>query len=156
MNNGKFKQWITKEGLTLVEGWARDGLTDKQIASNIGISEKTLYEWKKKYSEFCKSLKKGKEVIDRQVENALLKRALGYEYEETIKLVDDKGKKSVKVITKHVAGDVLAQIYWLKNRKPEKWRDKQNLELSGENGLPIQTENKVQIYIPDNGRDKND
>ena len=82
MAKGKYEYWLTPEGLLKIEGWARDGLTDEQIASNIGITAKTLYEWKKRFGDICESLKKGKEVVDRQVENALLKRALGYEYEE--------------------------------------------------------------------------
>ena len=71
-----------KDKLILVEGWARDGLTDEQIANNLGINVATLYRYKKQHSEFCESLKKGKEVIDFEVENALLKRALGYNYTE--------------------------------------------------------------------------
>ncbi|RDW17034.1 hypothetical protein CWR48_15650 [Oceanobacillus arenosus] len=82
MARGKYQQWLTEEGLTKLEGWARDGLTDEQIASNMGISRSTLNEWKKKYSVISDTLKRGKEVVDRQVENALLKRALGYEYTE--------------------------------------------------------------------------
>lgn len=82
MAKGKYQEWITKEGLLKIEGMARDGLTDKQIAHNIGISEQTLNVWKKKYPSLFESLKKGKEIVDRQVENALLKRALGYEYDE--------------------------------------------------------------------------
>ena len=54
---GKYHEWLTKEGLTLIEGWARDGLTDEQIAKNMCISPSTLYEWKKKYSEISESLK---------------------------------------------------------------------------------------------------
>ncbi|MCG4280900.1 transposase, partial [Lacticaseibacillus saniviri] len=73
----KYDQWQTPEGLAQLEGWARDGLTDEQIAKNIGIRRTTLYDWKKKYSDISDALKKGKEVVDRQVENALLKRALG-------------------------------------------------------------------------------
>jgi len=133
---GKYRDWITEEGLLKIEGWARDGLSDEQIAKNIGISTSTLYEWKKKYSEFSEALKKGKEVIDRQVENALLKRALGYEYEEVKQIIekDDNGKdrKRIEKIIKHVAPDVTAQIFWLKNRKPQEWRDKQQIEHSGD------------------------
>jgi 5-methylcytosine-specific restriction endonuclease McrA len=81
----KYTEWITEEGLIKIEGWARDGLTDKQIAENMGVSERTFTDWKKKFSAISAVLKKGKEVIDRQVENALLKRALGYEYVETTK-----------------------------------------------------------------------
>lgn len=82
----------------MIEGWARDGLTEEQIAANMGISRSTLSEWKKKHSDISDTLKRGKEVVDRQVENALLKRALGYRYKETTKeLVTDKDtdRKSV-------------------------------------------------------------
>ena len=70
MAKGKYQEWLEPEGLLKIEGWARDGLTDEQIAQNMGITAKTLYEWKKKYGEICESLKRGKEIIDRQVENA--------------------------------------------------------------------------------------
>jgi hypothetical protein len=99
---GKYEKWLKKENLLLLEGWARDGLTDEQIAKNIGITVSTFYEWKKKYSEISESLKKGKEVVDYQVENALLSSAL--------------------------EGNTTAQIFWLKNRRPDKWRDKQKEE----------------------------
>ena len=82
MAKGKYEYWLTPEGLLKLEGWARDGLTDEQIAENIGICRDTLIEWKKKYSDISDTLKRGKEIIDRQVENALLKRALGYTYNE--------------------------------------------------------------------------
>lgn len=95
---GKYEYWLSPEGLTLLEGWARDGLIDEQIAEKIGINPATLYDWKKKYPEISEALKKGKEVIDYEVENALLLKAL--------------------------CGDVTAQIFWLKNRRPDKWRDK--------------------------------
>ena len=85
MASGKYQEWLTKEGLLKIEGWARDGLTDKQMAHNIGVSEQTLNVWKKKYPSLFESLKRGKEVVDREVENALLRRALGYTYEEVTK-----------------------------------------------------------------------
>ena len=59
--------------LILIEGWARDGLTDEQIADNLRIHISTFYDYKKKYSEFSEALKKGKEIVDYEVENALLK-----------------------------------------------------------------------------------
>lgn len=91
---GKYQEWLTDEGLIKIEGWARDGLTDEQISGNMGIAPKTLYRWKENYSQICQALKKGKEVVDRQVENALLKRALGYEYtEDTYELITDTGQK---------------------------------------------------------------
>jgi hypothetical protein len=116
----KYEQ-LKEDGLLIkVEGWARDGLTNDQIAENIGIAVKTLYEWQKKYSEFCDVLKRGKEVIDRQVENALLKTALGFEYEE--ETVTNKG--DVVTVRKVQHPNTTALIFWLKNRKPEQWRDK--------------------------------
>lgn len=120
MAKGKYEYWLTPEGLIKLEGWARDGLTDKQIAHNIGITEQTLNVWKKTYSSFSESIKKGKEVVDYEVENALLKRALGYTVKEE-KLTKDG---EVVELEREVPGDVTAQIFWLKNRKPSTWRDK--------------------------------
>jgi hypothetical protein len=128
---GKYRDWITQEGLLKIEGWARDGLTDKQISHNIGIHPSTLYDWQKEHPEIAEALKKGKEVIDRQVENALLKRALGYEYEEVKQIIekDEKGKdrKRIEKTVKQVIPDITAQIFWLKNRKPEEWRKRDKL-----------------------------
>lgn len=125
---GKFAEWLTDDGLTRLTGWARDGLTDEQISDNIGINRATFYEWMNRFPEIRHALKKGKEPVDIQVENALLKRALGYDYEETITEVEDMGggktRKHVRKITKHVPGDTTAQIFWLKNRKPKQWRDR--------------------------------
>ena len=138
MANGKYQQWLEPEGLTLLEGWARDGLTDEQIAGNIGINTSTLYDWKNKFPKISESLKKGKEVVDIQVENALLKRALGYTYKETTSECDENGElKVTKVVTKEVVPDTTAQIFWLKNRRPDLWRDKQNIEHSGQINNPF-------------------
>lgn len=133
MAKGKYEYWLTPEGLLKLEAWARDGLIDEQIAKNMGITPSTLYEWKKNYSEISESLKKGKEVVDIQVENALLKRALGYSYKE-IKEEKTVDGKRVTVTTKEVVPDTTAQIFWLKNRRPERWRDKQDIEHSGQMG----------------------
>lgn len=119
-----------KDKLPVIQGWARDGLVDEQIASNMGISTSTLYDWKKKYLEFSEALKKGKEVVDREVENALLKRALGYQYTEVKTEYLDDGVKVTKT-AKEVIPDTTAQIFWLKNRKPEQWRDKQEIKHEG-------------------------
>lgn len=123
MAKGKYEYWITPEGLLKIEGWARDGLTDEQIAKNIGVSVSTLNNWKIKYVEILESLKRGKEVVDRLVENALLKRALGYSYTE----ITYEGGVETKRVVKEVVPDTTAQIFWLKNRKPEDWRDKREI-----------------------------
>ena len=127
MAKGKYQKWLEPESLILLEGWARDGLTDEQIAKKMGVNIATLYDWKKKYPEISESLKKGKEVVDTIVENALLKRALGYRYDE----VTIEDGIETKRVTKEVQPDTTAQIFWLKNRRPDKWRDKQNVEISG-------------------------
>lgn len=124
---GLAPRWITDEGLLLIEGWARDGLTDLDVAHNIGIHPTTLYDWKKKYPQIAEALTNGKDVADRRVENALYKRATGYDYDEVKTTVQTRDGKPTKeaVVTKtrkHVSGDVTAQIYWLKNRKPKTWR----------------------------------
>lgn len=124
-------KWEQVEGkLVLVEGWARDGLTDEQIAGNLGISKDTFYKYKKQYPDFSESLKRGKEIIDYEVENALLKKALGYEYIETTKEL--KGDKLIitKEVTKQVIPDTTAQIYWLNNRKPKQWKNRRSEEES--------------------------
>ncbi len=101
----KYHYWISPQGLTLLKGWARDGLTDDEIAHNMGISRSTLYEWKKKFPDISDTLKEGKDYADYEIENALFNSAKG--------------------------GNVTAMIFWLKNRRPAKWRerveDNQNL-----------------------------
>lgn len=133
MAKGKYHDWITEEGLLLIEGWARDGLTDEQIAHNMGIKRQTLYEWMKRFPDISDTLKKGKEVVDRQVENALLKNALGFYYEE--ETVTNKG--DVVTVRKYEKPNTTAQIFWLKNRKPKQWRDKQELQHDGDMKINI-------------------
>lgn len=123
MARGKFGYWLTEDGLLLLEGWARDGLTDEQLAEKIGIAVSTLYDWKNKHSEISEALKKGKEIVDIQVENALLKRALGYSYTEVMTEESTDGTKRRETV-KFIPPDTTAQIFWLKNRRPDKWRDK--------------------------------
>jgi DNA-binding XRE family transcriptional regulator len=105
---GQYEKWQTEDNLILLEGWARDGLTDEQIAHNIGIRRETLYDWKKKYPNISNALKKGKEVVDYIIENDLFKKA-------------------------HEEKNLLAMIFWLKNRRPDKWRDKPIEKIDFEN-----------------------
>jgi DNA-binding XRE family transcriptional regulator len=131
---GKYQKWLTPDGLTLMQAWARDGLTDEQIAHNIGITTSTLYDWKNKHPEISEALKKGKEIVDVEVENALLRKAKGYnaQVQKTFKVkevyYDENGHRCEKehletaIDEVHVPADTTAQIFWLKNRMPDKWR----------------------------------
>ena len=134
MAKSKVGKWLIPDGLTLLSGWAREGLTDEQIATNMGIAPSTLYDWKNKHLEISEALKKEKEIVDYEVENALYKKCLGYNAKvlknikvKTIKYSEVTGKKiSESEEIKEVYDEihVPADIIWLKNRKPDKWRDK--------------------------------
>lgn len=143
MAKGKYEEWLTEEGLLQLEAWARNGLTDEQIAHNMGIRRETLYAWKKNYPNISNALKRGKEVVDIQVENALLKRALGYSYKEITRESQFNPQTEqyelvvTKEVTKEVVPDTTAQIFWLKNRKPDEWRDKKDVEHSGSVNNPF-------------------
>ena len=113
------------------------GFTDKQLAVFFGVNESTINRWKDKYPEFCKSIKSGKVIADAQVSESLFNRATGIEVTEVE--VRDDGKKKVKRVTKkHIPPDPTAQIFWLKNRQPELWRDKPTVENSVQEAVPVQ------------------
>jgi hypothetical protein len=120
----KWDELNMPDKLILVEGWVRDGLTDNQICENLGIGKSLLYEWKNDYVEFAECFKRGREVADYLVENAMMKSALGYSYDEvTVELGVE-----TKRVTKEVQPNITAQIFWLKNRRSDKWRDKPDAE----------------------------
>lgn len=113
----------------------RLGATDVEIADFLNVDVRTLYRWKGSNEEFCQALKAGKEVADERVERSLFARANGYEHDETdIRVVSGAIVKTD--IRKYYPPDTTAAIFWLKNRKPADWRDKQELEHSG--GVVIQ------------------
>lgn len=130
MANARYGEWLTEDGLTMIEAWAREGLTEEQIARKMGVSARTLGAWKVAHAPILQALKRGKAPVDTKVENALLRRALGYQYEEVteeLRKDPETGEMALQVtkrVLKHVSPDVTAQIYWLKNRRPDKWRDK--------------------------------
>lgn len=103
MANGQYKKWLEPDNLVLLEGWKRNGLTDQQIADNIGINRRTLDKWKNKYGHIGHALKMGHEAANYAVEGKLFRKA--------------------------IQGNTTAMIFWLKNN----WRDKYNdSELSPE------------------------
>jgi DNA-binding XRE family transcriptional regulator len=107
------------------------GMTDKQMADVVGVSEQTVNNWKLKDPNFLESLKAEKEIADARVERSLFERATGYSHAED-KIFNDNGTPLVVPTVKHYAPDTTAAIFWLKNRKPKEWRDKQDIEHSGE------------------------
>ena len=134
---GKYEYWITPEGLALIEGWARDGLNKDQIAKNIGIRRETLIQWEKQFPNISNSLKKGREVVIREVENALIKKAKGYDVEEITEELKFNQKTKQKELTvtrrvrKHVPPDTGAAAFVLKNYAPDRWSDRKEIEVSG-------------------------
>lgn len=127
MAKGKYQEWLEEDNLIKLEAWARNGLTDEQIANNMGIVTSTLYAWKNRYKEISEALKRGKEVVDIEVENSLLKAAKGYFVDEEktyISEVNGVVTKRKEITKKYIAPNTTAQIFWLKNRKPIEWRDK--------------------------------
>lgn len=137
MSKGKYEDWLTPDGLMLLEAWARDGLTEAQIAHNCGCASSTLREWKNKFAAISAALKKGKEVVDIEVENALFKKAMGYtvSVKKTFKVrkidYDAMGRKVCEreelvsgYDEVHIPADTTAQIFWLKNRRRDVWKDR--------------------------------
>ena len=118
----------------LVEQYAREGLIEREMAAKLGVSVETFEQYKKRYPVFLESLKAGKEIVDREVEQALYKRALGFEYEEvktTTTTDPETGEERAAIVTKTrkvMAPDVQAQQFWLKNRRPDIWRDSIRIE----------------------------
>lgn len=125
---GKYADWITEDGLTMVRGWARDGLSNVQIAERIGISQSTMTDWMNRFSAFSAALKKGRAPIITKVEDAFYSKCDWQEYEETREEVIEHpdGKKTKKIVrVRHpVPPDTAALIFALKNLRPDKYRDK--------------------------------
>jgi len=126
----KFEPWIQAEGLSKIEDWARKGLNDTQIAQNMGVTRRTLYNWGKLHPEMVKALNRGRAPAIAQVENALFKSACGYTttVQKAVKVrkqVNRDVEEHVEYVQEeiHVPANVVAQIFYLKNMKPEKWRD---------------------------------
>lgn len=116
--------------LEQVRKLARKGWTDKEIADFYEVSEQTVNNWKQRNPEFLESLKLGKEEADRKVERSLFEKATGYSHPDT-HFSAYEGHVTETPTVKHYAPDTTAAIFWLKNRKPEEWRDKQEVQHDG-------------------------
>lgn len=136
MAKSKWELFDIGSKLDLIEGWARAGLTEIDMCKNLSIGKTTFNKIKREHPELRERLKNGKQIADVIVENALYKRAIGYECEETMKevVVDPKTGEakpvSIKTTKKSVAPDTIAQIFWLKNRNPERWKDRNETDIT--------------------------
>jgi transcriptional regulator with XRE-family HTH domain len=142
----KYEEWLTDDGLLLIAAWARDGLTMEQIAGNMGIAASTLYKWRDEHKEISEALKKSRELVDIEVENALFRKTQGYtvqlmkafkikrtEYGENGRKIADIEEIVQAPDEMHVPADTTAQIFWLTNRKPDEWkRDRGAQEKGGD------------------------
>lgn len=121
MAQGLYKEWLEPENLLLLQGWKRDGLTDEQIAHNIGINVRTLWKWKAKYGQIKQALKIGKQQANFIIENELFKKAR--------------------------KGNTTAMIFWLKNNWRDKYNDSQlsteERKLTAERAKKLATETKI-------------
>lgn len=129
----KFRDEYTEQA----EKLCKLGATDMEVADFFGVDVRTLYRWKADSEEFCQALKAGKDVADERVERSLYSRANGYEHDEVdIRVVG--GKIVQTPIRKYYPPDTTAAIFWLKNRRSEKWRETKAVELSGSAESPLQ------------------
>lgn len=112
------------------------GATDSEIAEFFGVSARTIYRWKLEYPDFCQAMQIGKEYADSRVERSLYQKATGYNYieQQAFKVKVDKDQEEVKVVEveKHCPADFQSGSLWLRNRQPERWRDKQEVQHSGD------------------------
>lgn len=121
----QYTEWLTDEKLSIIADWVRNGLTNEQICENMQIAVKTFYEWKARFPQLSEVLKRNKQYCDANVENALYKRALGYDVveERTETDVDGVVLRTIKT-RRHIPADTTAQIYWLNNRRANVWRNR--------------------------------
>lgn len=149
------KKKYTDDFPALAEMYAREGMIESDIAKKLGVSPQTFDTYKHRYPSFLVALKRGKAPIDFDVENALLKRAMGYTFTETKREIEnlDNGVILVKSVTetiKEVVPDVTAQIFWLKNRNPQRWRDVKGVEMTGKGGKDLVPSKCVNLsLLPD-------
>lgn len=132
------------------------GCTDKEIAEAMHVTRKTICAWKKEHPTFEKSLNEGKEIADSKIERSLYKSASGYYVDEEERIIEvnkDGTTKlgDLKTRKKYIPPNVTAQIFWLKNRKKDQWRDVTKTEVTGEEGRPVEFQ-QVQVYLPEKER----
>jgi len=122
--------WLSDEGQALISSWARDGMNIKEIADKIGVTCRTLTRWIGKYPKIKEKVFSSRQVIDAKVEEAILKKALGFESTEVRHVKKANGDEEITAVTKLVPPDISACSMWLKNSCPEKWSDSKDADYS--------------------------
>jgi hypothetical protein len=112
------------------------GATDAEIADFFEVDERTIYRWKGQNEAFCQALKVGKDEADNRVERSLYQRAVGYSHPD-VHVSSYMGDVTLTPIVKHYPPETVAAIFWLKNRRPEAWRDKLDHEHTGKDGAAL-------------------
>jgi hypothetical protein len=125
------------EYASLAEKLCRFGATDADLADEFGVSVRTIQRWTGRHEEFCRALRAGKDPADERVERSLYQRAVGYEM-DACKILMHDGKPVIVPYVEQVGPDTTACIFWLKNRRRDKWTDTRREELSGPDGKPIE------------------
>lgn len=148
MGKGKYVEWVTDEGLGKIRSWAEKGLTHSDISKNIGITERTFYEWLARFPQMRQVLKVGKDSADEIVENALYNSAVGFHYAE--EYLTPSGQ--VVELMKYSKPNTTAQIFWLKNRQ-EQWSDKQDLNHSGGGITIVTNEDEMRRVLDERNRE---
>ena len=119
--------WLTDQGLAKIEAWRRDGCTIEECRLTMGIANSTLRRWRDEHPEIAEAMRRGADDFDDEVEAALMKAAIGYDYEEDV--LDRDG--CVHRLKKHQPANITAMIFWLKNRRPADWREKREVKVDG-------------------------
>lgn len=146
----KYEEWITEEGLIRLQGYARDGMVDREIAAAVGVSRTTLNKWKAKFPQMAAVLKCGKEVADRKVENSLFEKCTGKtvvlrkpfkvkhtEYDKSGKKVSEREEIEYAEQEEYIPADTKAITFWLINRKPETWKNKVEIGQDSEDSSGV-------------------
>ena len=167
LKDSKVDYWLTDDGLELIKNWSRNTFTKSEIADRMGVNINTLLKWQKQYVEINEAMNVTREIVDFQVENAVLKAALGYKTKEikvTVgkKVVNGEMVEMLKETTvKEVPPNIKAAMFWLNNRKFDDWklnRDKV-VEVDPDDSqvtITIQRGNKAKIDVYDEGEENTD
>ena len=161
MEKGKYSKWLEKDSLLLLKSWARDGLTNDEIARKMEINPATFYRWKNSYCEICEAIKKGREPVNVILEDTAFERATKWKTVKEVtreRLYNNQTKQyeltTTKEVEKNVPPDSTLLIFLMKSRMPDKYGDRQKVELSGQvdtNPFAGLSEDQLRKLAKDNG-----